>query len=330
MTKDTKAPDLIRRGEVVFSRENGEFWKPCPGTTKGYLCCGYQIITPMTGCGMYCRYCVLQAYLENQAQVVYENIDDLEKEISLKMAKWKGVVRFGTGEFGDSLYLEDRFHLSERIAEILESYPNAIVEFKTKSTNIDGLAKIKNPKKVIVGFSVNTPAMISLHEQNTAPLEERLEAAQRCVEMGFWVAFHFDPIIFYPEWKKEYIEVVRKIFDYVKDPSKIAWWSMGGFRTSPALKALLKRQNTHLPLFSGEMVLGEDGKIRYFRPIRVDFYATLSEEIEKTSLSIPLYLCMESPEVWEAVGMKKRIPGGLVRYLDERAGEMLGMPINKS
>jgi spore photoproduct lyase len=176
--------------------EKGEFWKPCPGTTKGYYCCGYQIITPLTGCGMYCRYCVLQAYLENQGQVVYENLPDLQKEIERKMATWKGVVRFGTGEFGDSLFLEDTLHLSEKIAAMLEPYPNAVIEFKTKSTNISGLAKIKDPRKVIVGFSMNTPAMIALHERNTAALDERLKAAQQCLDMGFWVAFHFDPIIF--------------------------------------------------------------------------------------------------------------------------------------
>lgn len=313
------------RAAIIVSRENGEFWKPCPGTTKGYFCCGYQIITPLTGCGMYCRYCVLQAYLENQAQVVFENIGDLEEEISLKMVKWKGVVRFGTGEFGDSLYLEDKFHLSERIAAVIAPYPNAVVEFKTKSANIGGLAKIKDPRKVVVGFSMNTPAMIGLHERNTSPLEERLKAAQQCCAMGFWVAFHFDPIIYYPEWKREYKEVVRKIFDYIKEPEKIAWWSMGGFRSAPGLKEHLKKANMHLPLFSEEMIIGEDGKYRYFRPVRVDFYSTLLEEIEKHHAAVPLYLCMESPEVWEESGMMQRIPKGLVRYLDDRAEEMLGM-----
>jgi spore photoproduct lyase len=324
-------PSLLNgRNAIVVSREQGEFWKPCPGTTKGYYCCGYQIITPMTGCGMYCRYCVLQAYLENPAQVVYENIDDLEKEIARKMTAWKGVVRFGTGEFGDSLFLEDKFHLSERIAAMLDPYPNAIVEFKTKSTNVAGLAKIKDPRKVIVGFSMNTPAMIELHERNTASLRDRLEAARECLSMGFRVAFHFDPIIYYPHWKRDYAEVVRQIFDYVKDPSRIAWWSLGGFRSAPGLKEHLKKSGMHLPLFSAEMITGEDGKYRYFRPVRVEFYSTLCEEIERRYPDVPVYLCMESPEVWEASGMMKRIPHGLAGYLDARAEKMLGNDFRKN
>lgn len=318
------------RDALVHAIHKGEFWKPCPGTTQGYLCCGYQILTPLTGCGMYCRYCVLQAYLENQAQVVFDNFADLEREACNKLAVWNGVVRFGTGEFGDSLYLEDKLRLSEKIAALLDPYPNALVEFKTKSINVGSLAKIRNPQKVVVGFSMNTPRMISLFEHGTALLEDRLAAAQRCLDMGFWVAFHFDPILWYPEWKQEYLDVVSRILGAVADTSRIAWWSLGGFRSSPALKALLKKTNAHLPLFAmGELVQGEDGKIRYYRPIRVEFYSAIREEVESRDPDIPLYLCMESPEVWGEAGMMRRIPRGLVRYLDERAEKMLGIPKSK-
>jgi len=80
----------------------------------------------------------------------------------------------------------------------------------------------------VIGFSINTPAMIGLHEKDTATLEQRLSAIQQCEEMGFWVAIHFDPIFLYPEWKEDYCDVVGRIFSHIKDPQKIAWWSMGG------------------------------------------------------------------------------------------------------
>ena len=56
------------RSAIVRLHNKGEFWKPCPGTTQGYLCCGYQILTPSTGCGMYCKYCILQAYFPISAR----------------------------------------------------------------------------------------------------------------------------------------------------------------------------------------------------------------------------------------------------------------------
>jgi spore photoproduct lyase len=320
---DTKTLIDHERKKTIFSEFQGEFWKPCPGTGGGYLCCGYQIITPLRGCGMYCRYCILQVYFERQMQIQFENYADLEDEVHRKMAAWQGVVRFGTGEFGDSLYAEDTFGLSRKIAATLEPYGNVVVEFKTKSANVGDLGEIKRPHRVVIGFSVNTPRMIALFEKNTASLEARFAAARKCEEMGFHVAFHFDPLLWYSEWEIEYREVVKAIYSAVKKPDAIAWVSLGGFRTIPHLKKALRRRGTHLPLFSGEMITGNDGKLRYFRPIRIAFYRAMREEFETHHKDVTLYLCMESRDVWEDAGMAERIPGGLPAYLDGRAEAML-------
>ncbi len=314
----------IEHGLLFRSIYKGEFWKPCPGTTGGYLCCGYQIITPMRGCAMYCRYCVLQAYFDDMRPVVYDNFDDLKNEIITKMEKWHGIVRFGTGEFTDSLCLEEKTGLSTAIAALLEPWPQAIVEFKTKSTVVKPLEKIKRPDKVIIAFSLNTPRIISLMEQGTASLDERFRAAKRCLEMGFNIAFHFDPIFIYKGWEKEYREVVEMIYDAVgKNIKKLAWCSMGGFRANPGLKKYLKEQMRHLQLFSGEMITGADGKLRYFRPIRVEIYRAMQDAFYKFQADAPLYLCMESHEVWEESGMIGKIPEGLPAFLDQRAEAVL-------
>jgi spore photoproduct lyase len=272
---------------------------------------------------MYCRYCVLQAYFTHSCHIVYDNFNDLTNELKSKLDATKGIVRFGTGEFGDSLYNEHLFGFSTKIADILGSYPNTIIEFKTKSTNIEPLRQIKNPRQIIVGFSMNTEYNISVLEKDTAPLHQRLEAAQKCLDMGFHVAFHFDPMIWYDNWENDYRETVHMIFSYIKDPQKIAWVSMGGFRTMPSLKTLLRSQGTHLPLFSGEMVQGEDGKLRYFRPVRAAFYRAMAEEFDKHYQELTLYLCMESPELWADSGLSTRIPKGLPVYLDKRAEKIL-------
>lgn len=330
--KNTASSDLLpdriqfdSRAIMLSAENKGEFWKPCPGTTGGYLCCGYQIITPMTGCAMYCRYCVLQAYFERQHRVVYNNISDLQREIHDKMSKWNGIVRFGTGEFADSLHAEKETGCAVMVAELLEPYPNAIVEFKTKSAVVGPLQKIRHPEKVIIAFSLNSPRMIGLMERNTASLDERFNAARKCLESGFNVAFHFDPIFWYDGWAEEYREVVDRIYDTVTDVDKLAWCSLGGFRSNPTLKNNLKELNLHLPLFSGEMITGVDGKIRYFRPIRVAMYRAMKESFYRHQPDAPIYLCMESCEVWEESGLAVRIPLGLPAYLDGRAARLLSV-----
>ncbi|MDR2728329.1 MAG: radical SAM protein [Chitinispirillales bacterium] len=318
------------RLELRTAVHKGEFWKPCPGTSDDYLCCGYQILTPLTGCGMYCGYCILQVYFNNHHQTVFENFGDLEAEVHRKMEKHTcGAVRFGTGEFGDSLYQENRLGLSKKIAAVLDRYHNVLVEFKTKSVNISTLGQIKNPRKVVIGFSLNTERVVELLENGTAPIKKRLEAAARCEEMGFSVAFHFDPMVWYDGWEQEYRQVVTMIYDYIKDPRSIAWCSMGGFRTMPSLKGELRESLMYLPLFAGEMILGADGKLRYPRPLRVEFYKAMDEQFRKHHTDAPLYLCMESREVWEECGMYERIPNGLTRFLDERALTILKKRLNQ-
>lgn len=100
---------------------------------------------------------------------------------------------------------------------------------------------------------------------------------------------------------------------------------MGGFRCMPSLKTLLKKNNAHLPLFSGEQITGADGKVRYFRPLRVALYKMMQNAFITYDPACTLYMCMESPEVWKEAGMDHRIPNGLADYLDKRAEKILGI-----
>ncbi len=317
--------ELEARKSVQNDAWKGDFWKPCPGTTEGYLCCGYQIISPIFGCGMYCAYCILQVYFDDHHQVVHGNFDDLVAELRSRLEKWKGVVRLGSGEFADSLYLEPEYGVSRKLAEVLSVYPNALIEFKTKSRNARYLKGIPRPDKVVLGFSLNSERVIEQFEHDTASLDERLDMAKWAEENGFWVAYHFDPMLYYPGWEVEYREVAQRAVGALRDPGRIAWWSMGGFRSTPDLKTHLRDKGVHLPLFSGEMVLGKDRKYRYVRPIRVEFYSAVREELDAIAPGTTLYLCMESPEIWCDSGMVSRIPQGLPSYLDRRAEQMLGL-----
>ena len=49
------------------------------------------------------------------------------------------------------------------------------------------------------------------------------------------------------------------------------------------------------------MVLAPDGKLRYFKSLRVEMYARLREWLSQAAPEAFLYLCMESPRVWQEV-----------------------------
>jgi spore photoproduct lyase len=49
----------------------------------------------------------------------------------------------------------------------------------------------------------------------------------------------------------------------------------------------------------GELVPGRDGKLRYFKPLRLELYRKIVDLLhENGGKRIPLYFCMEDSEVW--------------------------------
>jgi len=76
---------------------------------------------------------------------------------------------------------------------------------------------------------------------------------------------------------------------------------MGALRLTPSLRTRIRARFPATALLAGEQVPGPDGKWRDFQPLRVCMYRTLRHFLEEALPSVPLYLCMETPDVWERV-----------------------------
>ena len=82
----------------------------------------------------------------------------------------------------------------------------------------------------------------------------------------------------------------------------------------------MRHPDTHI--LDGEFVPGLDGKMRYFKPIRVNMYAFMGEMLEKWHQDLGVYLCMESHEVWrKSLGRSPKNSEGLSRFLDQRVAK---------
>jgi spore photoproduct lyase len=303
--------------EIVKFR--GKFIKPCPGTSF-YNCCGYQILNLGIQCSLGCTYCILKAYFTSPNVRLFANLDDAIQQLAEHLDNSPNQIhRIGTGEFTDSLLLDPLIHLSEHLVPFFATQPRAILELKTKTAQVDLLEKMDHRGHTIVAWSLNPPQVIAEEESGAAPLEARLEAAQRCQGWGYRVAFHFDPLLAYPGWKQGYREVVDRLFSAV-DPGGIAWISMGTFRFMPSLKTVIQKRYPNSSILDEEFVPGLDGKLRYFRDLRVEMYAYLNELLLGIHKDLCVYLCMESDDVWrEAVGFTPAERGGLSAMLDRRA-----------
>jgi len=299
-------PDYTK-GDLLVVRHKGSFIRPCPATPK-YNCCGLNIFHIGQGCNLGCSYCILASYLGSESIVFFGNTDESLSELEARLKsisdkteqstlKTLSSHRFCTGEFTDSLLLDQQSHLSSRLIELFAQYPPALLELKTKTANVEHLLDLKHNNRTVISFSVNSPEVCRKEEPLAAPLLTRLKAAQKAANRGYPIGLHFDPLIYYDGWVDGYQKTINLLNQFL-DLKKIAWISLGCFRYLPELKKIMLKTRPSA-LFQAEFVRGKDGKMRYPRPLRLHIYHTILDFLQPlTGPETIIYLCMESGRLW--------------------------------
>ena len=300
---DQAALMTLAKKHLYLTAQKGRFVRDCPGASsrnaEGRLCCGYVIVDTVSNCNYDCTYCYLQSYVNTPYLTVYANVERLFEEIAAFLrARPHQLVRMGSGEFSDSLSLDPLTGFSGLLVPFIRQFPNVLFELKTKSDLIEGLLDEEPWGRVMVSWSINPQAVVQREEHKTAPLPARLRAARRCLEAGYKIGLHFDPLLHFPGWEDVYEPFVEQVFQAI-DPQDVTTLSMGSLRFAPDLKDVVRARFPKSRLMTAELFPSEDGKIRYFRPLRADMYAKMWGWIRRCAPDAPLYLCMETQTLWQ-------------------------------
>lgn len=294
-------PSALSGKTLVLTENKGAWLKSCPGTTGNYLCCNYQILNFATNCSMICNYCILQFYFEQRHMTVYCNTDEMFRELDREIKKKnRPYLRIGTGEFTDSMCLDHLTGFSRMIVPYFVNAPRCILELKTKADDVRNLLKMRPDNRIIISWSMNAEPVHEKEEHGTATLSARLKAAQKCEAAGYKLGFHFDPIIVFEGWEAAYEKTVDRIFDHIRKPENVAWISLGCLRYPPMLNDWIRKKFPGSSLPFSEFIMGNDGKLRYIKPVRIDVYRKMNRWIQERAPGAVVYLCMESPSVWDA------------------------------
>jgi spore photoproduct lyase len=282
--------------------KKGEAMGICATFNKKYLCCRVHVLRSVHNCPFECSYCFLQNYLTDGMSKTVEDIDMLMKEVKEKISKapWR-LFRIGTWELGDSLALENKTGQAARLIQEFARLDNAVLELKTKSDCVNSILSLNHKGRTIVSWSLNTDYIIKAEERGTASLERRIDAMYKTANAGYLIGLHFDPMIIYNNWEEGYKILLKEIFNVI-NPERIAWISIGSLRFNPEMKKKMENNYPDNKLTCAEMVLGDDAKMRYVKPLRVNMYRLLYSELNKYITSDNLvYLCMERWDVWDKV-----------------------------
>ena len=299
--KEVAAFSISQGKRILYlTRTKDDRVKPCPGTAAPYLCCRYTVIDVITQCPMDCSYCILQCYLDRPVITMFVNltdiVDGMHRRIEQEPHRY---FRFGTGELSDSLVLEPLTEVSRSLALAFGPAANGLIEFKTKTDTVDGLLDLPQ-SNVIMSWSLNPEKIVKEEERGTASVEARLKAAKKCAKNGLLLGFHFDPILSFPGWENAYQQLIDRLFEQIKG-HRIVWVSLGSLRYPPPLRSVIEQRHPQKRIFTEEMIRGQDGKMRYPRPLRTEMYRRLYGWLRAKDPELFVYLCMESPAVWNDV-----------------------------
>ena len=307
---------------IDFVETKGNIVRNCPGT-KNHICCGYKTIDLVEGCVLSCSYCILKEYINTPNIKIHSDIPYVLSQISEAIrAEKTHILRFGTGELSDSLAIDRRYGLNRHLIEFFGEKRNAILELKSKWAQIEHIVPYLNTYTVI-SFSLAPQRIIDKEEKRTSPLYKRLKAAKKAQDCGCFVGLHFDPVIIYDGFEKDYEYLIGDI-GRILDMKKVLWVSLGLLRFPPKLfnKFLQEKRKN---LLYGEFIRGEDGKYRYIKKERVKIYRMLYNLLKAQDDELFVYLCMERKDVWRsATDMTPEDSEALTGLFDNRIKTLYG------
>lgn len=296
--------------------KKGSIFGICASSSDEYICCNSHVISSVSNCPFSCTYCFLQNYLtDRNLTVISDNIAILDEIIqNISLNPWR-FYRIGTWELGDSLALEDKTGSAMQLVKSFALLDNAMLELKTKSANVDNLLHLDHRHRTVVSWSMNPQYIISAEEHYTASLDQRLEAMKKVCMAGYLIGIHFDPMIYYENWKNDYSELLKMIFHNIPS-SNIAWISIGSLRFNPEMKKTIEENHPESKITTAEMILGNDNKMRYVKPLRIELYSHIYDIIKELNTDDAfVYLCMERWDMWERIFKYTPRSRGHLEYL---------------
>lgn len=186
-----------------------------------------------------CEYCYLKGMYPSANIVIFVNLEDIfaETEEILKEHPLYLCVSYDT----DLLALEKITGYADEWSRFADRHKNLKIEIRTKCANRNFFMEQKPHSGVIYAFTLSPQAVAEEYERHVPSFLERLSCAAKAVAAGFSVRLCFDPMIYIPNWRRHYDEMLEKVFSAI-DMGRILDVSVGTFRISQDYLKKMRKQ----------------------------------------------------------------------------------------
>lgn len=216
----------------------------------------------MLNCIYDCRYCFLQGMYQSAHYLLFVNYEDFEEEIQKTVSSNSNQTSyFYSGYDCDSLALEPISGFVGEFLPIFEKQKKAILELRTKSTQIRSLLNREPQDNCIIAFSFTPQAISNALEHKVPSLEKRIEAMKKLQDKGWNIGLRFDPVIYADDYYEQYSSLFELIFSSL-DSEKIHSVSMGVFRLPEAFFRKMQKLYPQEKLFAAR-ISRDNGMMSY-------------------------------------------------------------------
>ncbi|MBM4034934.1 MAG: hypothetical protein FJ291_24590 [Planctomycetes bacterium] len=276
---------------------------------RDIVCPNYLHFSPSAYCSYACAYCYLAGSCSTvvaPVTKVFVNLEDVLAAIARRARRLAVPTSFYLGKLQDALALDPLTGFSRVLVPFFAAQPLARLVMLTKSGCVGNLLAQDHQGHTAVSWSVNPEAVCREFEGGAPPLARRLDAARRCQKAGYPIRFIIMPILPIADWRRRYAQLVEALFASCR-PGRITLGGICSYGTALRLtKGALGADNLIARHVSRQP--SADGRRRFSRELRAELYSHIIAEIRRHEPGLPIALCLEEPELWQACAVSSARP----------------------
>ncbi len=278
-----------------------------PLRQMGGVCQSAWEIHAAYGCLHACEYCHVQKFLN-----IMLNLEEFVERLAefSKTIPWQRLYKYDN--MTDTICFEPEYGASDIMVKWFAGQPDKFLMLYTKSDNVEHLLNLDHRGHTIVNWSLSCDTVSRRIEHNAPTMDQRIRAIQLCQQAGYTVRVRVSPIVPIKNWREEYRTMLRRLLR-VAQPDVITidvlgWMKPQQVRTGMDLSLW---DDEYRRIFEEIEKLGDvrrgkpfhpDGKQLFPHEAREKIYLFFMDEIRRVSPETPVAICMETPEMWNALG----------------------------
>jgi len=275
-------------------------------TEAGNTCPNYWHFSPYGYCPYGCHYCYLagtRGVRFSPTVKIFVNLDEILRGVDRVAGRLGRPTAFYLGKLQDGLALEPLTGFMRTMVPFFAAHPFARLTLLTKSADVRNLLDLDHRYHTILSWTVTPPEIAERYEPRTPRAADRVEAMKACAAAGYPIRAVVMPILPVPRWRTVY----GRFLEELATALPLSRITLGGICIYDSARQLMERKLGAGNIISDRLDRaasgGGDGRRRFPIDDRVAIYRHLIGAIRRHRPDLPVGLCLEEHQVFEALGM---------------------------